>query len=191
MRMLVLAVMVAMVAIVLAACNGATPAPAAGAIPGAPTERITQAIIESLIVTANFESKTTLEMGAQPITDIGASGTDFSATGGLTLADDLTLSDGDATVADFLAITPQTGLVITDVITPTGTYQPISAASPITATLSAGSAGQLLIVVNTGANAITIADTATTAGTYAMGQHDSLMLLNNGSAWVEISRSNN
>ena len=53
--------------------------------------------------------------------------------------------------------------------------------------------GQLLILINTSANTITITETAAAvmAGNFAMGQGDSLTLMGNGVVWYELSRSNN
>ncbi len=79
-------------------------------------------------------------------------------------------------------------------ITPTGTFQPITSAGNVgTSNLALAQAGELLILVNAGANTITLTDTGTLkfAGNAALGQADSLTLISDGTAWVEMARSNN
>lgn len=79
-------------------------------------------------------------------------------------------------------------------ITPTGTFQPISSAAAVgTSNLALASAGELLVLVNAGANTITLTDTGTLklAGNAAIGTADSLTLISDGTAWVEMARSNN
>jgi hypothetical protein len=143
-----------------------------------------------------------LDMNANEIVNIGAAGTDFSATGGLTLADiltitagGLTLSDGDAVVADDVRVTAQTAITVTNAtaFTATGTYQGIQAAGWVTPTIAAGTAGDLLILVNVSAQNITIEDTGVQMLTavFVMGQYDVLMLLADGTNWIEVSRANN
>ena len=67
------------------------------------------------------------------------------------------------------------------------------AAGAVTATIAAPTAGDLLILVNTDANAITIEDTTgqTMASNIALGAGDSITLIGVDTAWVELSRSNN
>lgn len=144
-----------------------------------------------------------IDAGALTILNIGATGTDFSATGGLTLADALTitsggasLSDGDMVVADDLRVTAQTSLTVTDAtaFTPTGTYQNITAAGTVTPTIAAGAtAGDLLVLINTSAQVINIADsgTAKLSAAAALNQFDVLILWSDGTNWIEISRSDN
>jgi len=136
-----------------------------------------------------------LDMTNDAITNIGAAGTDFSASGGLTLATTLTLSDGDVVVADDVRVTAQTAITVTNgaAFAPTGTYQPIQAAGEVTPTVTIGTAGDLLVLINTSAQTINIADTGTTMLTAAgaLGQYDSLTLWCDGTNWIEISRANN
>jgi len=117
-------------------------------------------------------------------------------TGGLTVtAGGLTISDGDAVVADDLRITAQTAITVTNgnAFTPTGTYQPIQAGSEVTPTVTVGTAGDVVVLINTSANAINIADsgTAKLSAAAALGQYDSLTLWCDGTNWIEVSRSNN
>jgi hypothetical protein len=54
--------------------------------------------------------------------------------------------------------------------------------------------GQLLTVVNIGTNSVTISDTAgvtETAGSFVMGQYDSITFRYISDRWVETARSNN
>lgn len=100
-------------------------------------------------------------------------------------------------VESFLRPDAQTALTVTDgtAFTPTGTYQPITAAGAVTPTVSTTgfSAGDLLVLINTGSNAITLADsgTAKLASAAALGQYDSITLIFDGTNWIEFSRSNN
>jgi hypothetical protein len=144
-----------------------------------------------------------IDAGANTILNVGAAGTDFSATGGLTLADALTvtsggasLTDGDMVVADDLRVTAQTSITVTNAaaFTPTGTYQNITAAGEVTPTITAGAtAGDLLVLINTSAQVVNIADsgTAKLSAAAALNQFDVLVLWSDGTNWIEISRSDN
>lgn len=127
-----------------------------------------------------------------------STGTDMatiSNAGLMTLAGGLVISDGDATIADDLKITKQTAITVTNgaAFTVTGTYQPIAAAGAVTPTITMGAAGDVVMIVNTSAQTITIADTSTTmlSAAWAGTQYDTLTLLCDGTNWLEISRSAN
>jgi len=162
---------------------------------------------------ADFDSTVsisdTLDMTADVITNIGNNGTDFDVNGGLTTASTitvtagglvvtaggLTISDGDAVVADDLRVTAQTAITVTNA-TPfaaTGTYQSIQAAGEVTPTITAGTAGDLLVLINTSAQTINIADTGIQmlSAAWAGGQYDTLTLWCDGTNWLELSRSDN
>ena len=80
-----------------------------------------------------------LDAGANTILNIGAAGTDFNSSGGLTLASGLTTSDGDVVVADDLRTTAQSSQVVTNTtFTATGTYQRVTATEEVTPTIAAG-----------------------------------------------------
>lgn len=136
-----------------------------------------------------------LNMQSLPALNLGAAGTDFGTDGALTLAKTLTISDGDAVVADDLRITAQTSITVTNgaAFTPTGTYQNITAAGEVTSTVTIATDGDLLVLINTSAQTINIADTGTTklSAAWAAGQYDALILWCDGTNWIEISRSNN
>ena len=124
-----------------------------------------------------------------------AYGGDLTVTGALAVN---TLSvTTDATIADDLVISPQTTLTVTQdaTITPTGSYMAIQNQSGTAATssIAAGTAGQLLYLTNVSANSITISDTGTLklSGNIAIGQYDSLVLVSDGTNWIEVSTSDN
>lgn len=144
---------------------------------------------------ASFYDGGTLDMHNYAISNVGAAGTDFGADGSLTTAAGITISNGDAVVADDLRITAQTELSVTNgaAFTATGTYQPIAAAAEVTPTITMGTAGDVLMLVNAEANTINIADSGTTmlSAAIALGQYDTLTLWCDGTNWLELSRTNN
>lgn len=181
-------------------------------MPAQQKETIPWLIVKKLTVQAGGATfGSVLDMSSNAIQNIGASGTDFGSDGSLTTAagltvtaggatitaGGLTLSDGNAVVADFARITAQTSLTVTDstAFTPTGSYQPITAAGAVTPTLATSgyTAGDILYLVNNSAQNIVIQDTGNQvlASSYTMGQYDTLTLRFDGTRWVEIARSNN
>lgn len=127
---------------------------------------------------------------------------DLTATDDAVVSDDLTVADNiagnDLIVADFESVTPQTSLllVMNGWITPTGTIQPIRAAGAVSinsTSIAPGFSGQELILVNYGANAVTITETAPNlmAGNIAIGTGDNITLVYSGTAWIELARVNN
>lgn len=126
---------------------------------------------------------------------VTAGGLTVTAGGATITAGGLTLSDGDAVVADDLRVTAQTAITVTNgaAFTATGTYQGIQAAGEVTPTITAGTAGDLLILTNVSAQTINLADTGTQKLTaaFAMGQYDTLTLLSDGTNWLELSRADN
>lgn len=141
---------------------------------------------------------TTQEGGSRGINDTNF--TNVVASGDLTAGDDLTVGD-DATIAgivsagEFAGFVAQSAVTVTDggIITATGTYQPLTAAGTVTATVAAGAAGRVLVLVNTAAQTINIQDTGIQklSAAIALGQYDSLILWSDGTNWIEISRSDN
>ena len=135
--------------------------------------------------------------GAVDMATTATVGTGLTVTaGGATItAGGVTVTDGDVIVADDLRVTAQTSITVTDAttFTITGTYQPITAAGEVTPTIAAGTAGDLVVIVNTSAQTINIADSGTVALTAAaaLGQNDTLTLLSNGTTWLEVSRADN
>lgn len=113
----------------------------------------------------------------------------------LVIDDDLTVTD-DATVTD-LFVAQRTAQTITagGTITPTGTYHQITAdaARGTSSVAGVSTAGRVVTLVNVGSNTITLTDTGTLklTGNIALGQYDSLLLLSDGTNWVQLATANN
>jgi hypothetical protein len=104
--------------------------------------------------------------------------------------------DVNGVVADDLRVTGQTTLTVTQggTITATGTYQPLTAAGAVsTGSIAAGTAGDLLVLTNIGSNAIVISDTGTVMlnTDRTLGQYDTMVLLSDGTNWLELSYNDN
>jgi hypothetical protein len=125
----------------------------------------------------------------------GAGGMSFGPTGNATGFDNVTMANG--TVAHWLTLTANTTIAVTDgaTITPAGSYQPLSSAGTVTATIATTgmAAGDQLTLVNTANTTINVLDagTAKLSAAAALGQFDSLRLVFDGTNWVEVGRSNN
>ena len=129
---------------------------------------------------------------SQTLTSVGTT----TLTGAVTTGADLTVGD-DATVTDDLTtagliLGAQTGIVVANdtVVTPTGSYQPISSAGTVgTASITIQPAGFELTLVNTANQTITFTDTGTLklSGNAALGQYDVLRLISDGTNWLQIS----
>lgn len=129
---------------------------------------------------------------SQTLTSVGTT----TLTGAVTTGADLTVGD-DAIVTDDLTtanliLGAQTGIVVANdtVVAPTGSYQPISAAGAVgTASITVGTAGSELVLVNTSSNTITFTDTGTLklSGNAALGQYDALRLISDGTNWIQVS----
>lgn len=101
-------------------------------------------------------------------------------------------TEGNITLADYLVIEPQTAISVTNagVITPTGSYQPLESAGPVTATLAACStAGRVYWFINTVNQTITISDTGNTvmSNNAALGQYDALTMLCDGTRLIQVA----
>jgi hypothetical protein len=111
----------------------------------------------------------------------------------------LTLADGSLVVPDFVRLSAQTAISVTNgaVFTPTGSYQPLTSAGTVTPTLSSSTstyaAGHLLFLENQSNTSIVMVDTGNIvmAGNLTLGQRDTLTLLFDGTRWVERARTNN
>ena len=119
----------------------------------------------------------------------------LDVSGATTLALGLTQSDGDLVIADDVRVTAQTAISVTNgaAFTPTGSYQPIESAGEVTPTLGVGTAGDLLVLINTSNTTVNLADTGTQMLTAAaaLGQYDSLTLWSDGTNWIELARADN
>lgn len=109
----------------------------------------------------------------------------------------LTLQPNTLTINDFLITAVQVPLAIADgtVINPTGSYQPIYAAGAVSTTLmgTGYDTGTWVTLVNTGTNAITLADQGAfkLSGDLTLGQYDTVLLMFDGTYWVQRSTANN
>lgn len=126
-------------------------------------------------------------------------GTGLSITG-------TTLSVTGAGATGQLSLTPTTHTIADDgagtapssTLTPTSSYVKITNNDPDGATLTLGesgiSDGQLLTIVNVGTNTVTLNDSAGVqeiAGTFVMGQWDTMQFIYVTDRWVEVGRSDN
>jgi hypothetical protein len=96
----------------------------------------------------------------------------------------------DLTLAKGTAIS----LTMNATLTPNGTYQPLQAAGNVsTASITAGTAGDVLVLVNESNVTITFTDTGTLklSGNAALAQYDALTLSSDGTNWVEIAQADN
>lgn len=148
--------------------------------------------------TAQPEVNTQDDGGTRSVAASGANETGFNnmqVTGYVDVQTNLYVGDWVHTFA-------QTAIAVTDgaVITPTGTYQPLTATGSVTATLTTSSdfvtAGDVLILINansTVTSTVNIADsgTAKLTAAAALGQYDSLTLWFDGTNWIELSRADN
>ena len=159
----------------------------------------------------------------EPVTALGTthftniSAEDITATDDVSVADDADIDgdldvDGatnldavdiaeDATFAADLTITNVTAISLTaaGIITPTGTYQPLTSAAAVTTStttpIAAGATGQLLILENqNSSDAITIDGTGGAVeckADLALAAGDIVMLIYDGAAWQCISLYDN
>jgi hypothetical protein len=99
-------------------------------------------------------------------------------------------------VAAMLATAEQGAITVSygSTITPTGTLQRITASGAITnAVLSAAVNGDIVVLVNTGSQSITIPEVTglVSAGDIALGAGDTAVLIGTTTTWYELARSNN
>lgn len=118
-------------------------------------------------------------------------GSILSAQGGVT-------GFANLRVTNFYRAQPRTALTVTNggAIDATGTYQRLTAAAAVGTSGDAvvvEPAGTILILVNSGAQTITITETANikSAGNIVLGTLDSATLVSDGSDWWQIAASNN
>lgn len=158
-------------------------------------------VLDSLTVTGTAAVGDDLTVGDR-ITSTGnlAVGGDATVTGALNVTGNsdvtgnLEVTDHPLTQAE-LYIIPPSALTVTDgmVITPTGSVMELTAAGAVGAELIAAGDGQLLVLINIGAQTITISDTTTieSTGDIALGQYDTLTLMGSGVKWYQLAASNN
>lgn len=115
--------------------------------------------------------------------------------GDITAGDDTTVGD-DLSVGGWINGNAAPAVTVTagGTITPTGTYQRITAAAARgTSSVTGHSAGRILYLVNVGSNTITLTDTGTLklSSNAALGQFDTILLQSDGTNWIELGRANN
>lgn len=120
----------------------------------------------------------------------------LTVTDTLAVTGNATLS-GDVTIDDDLVLDPQAitiAVTADSTITALGTVTKLSAAASCgTATITAGTAGQVLILMGPAANTITITDTGTLklSGNCALTANGTLTMISDGTNWNEISCNDN
>jgi hypothetical protein len=113
----------------------------------------------------------------------------------LQLDDDLVVG-GSALVGEDLRLAPSTAISLTanGVLTPTAALQPIESAAPVTVTIATGgaAAGDLLYLYNRGSNTIAITDTGTAKldGNGSLAASGTMLLVYDGTNWLELARTN-
>lgn len=103
---------------------------------------------------------------------------------------------GNATLGGNLILTPATAISVTmnATITPLAAYQPLTSAGTVnTSSITVGAAGAVLTLVNSSATSIVFTDTGTLklSANITLGQFDTLVLVSDGTNWVQRSTSNN
>lgn len=159
---------------------------ATGVITG--TQTAASSVSSSSLVTGNEIVTGTLTAATGVITGALSAGT-LNISGGSFLT-------GTVNAGGFIVLAKASNITVTDnsIITPTATYQPLTADGAVgTDQIAILSAGTLLYLSNVSANAITITDTGTLklSADIALGQYDTLTLLSDGTNWIQIATSNN
>ncbi len=136
----------------------------------------------------------------------GALNVDGTSTLAAIVADSFNVSgNGDVTgnlevvdhllTQEHLYMIPPAAVTVTDggIITPTGAVVELTAAGTVASSLAPAGDGQLLILINTANQTITVSETTTArmAGDFAMGQYDTITFIGQGVTWHETARSNN
>jgi len=99
--------------------------------------------------------------------------------------------------AGFDIDTPSTAISVTNnaTITPTASYQPLSSAGTVTASLSTSGivTGAVLMLVNTTNTTIILTDTGTlkASGNVSLGQYDAAQFSFDGTNWIQTGESDN
>lgn len=156
---------------------------AAGAITTASTLNVTGAATLGGALTVNNNANVTGTFNASGNSSVGGT---FAVTGDTALSADL-----------FIAAQGAVAVTEGGIITPTGTYQELTAAGAVSTTqiADASGSGTILILVNSSANAITLGDDAggnlILSGDAVLGQWDTVTLINYGGNWIEIAQADN
>lgn len=167
---------------------GVEPTPPAPAFAGGSTG------FDSLDLTGNLTTTGNVTAADVTTTD------DLAVTDDAVITDDLTAAD--LVAGDWLHLTASTAVSVTAgaIITPTGTYQPLTSAAVVTTSTSTAisdgsAAGDLLVLRNGNASdAITIdgaGGNVECGGNVALGANDVLSLFWNGSDWTCLALRDN
>ncbi len=121
---------------------------------------------------------------------------DDVAIGGMVTVDGNLSAGGNLQAAGFLRAAANTAISVTQgmTITPTGTFQALTAADDVsTGAIAAGAPGDLLILFNEADLTITISDTGTLklSGNAVLAQYDSITLISTGTDWIELAQADN
>lgn len=139
----------------------------------------------------------TADFNSNQVVNLGAAGTDFGATGGLTLAAGLTVTAGDAVLSSGTLTIEETDNTTTgtQTITPTTTYLHFAPTAVTTVTIATGSGveGDLLIIHNIVSTNTVIVDTGATqgGGNVTLGQDDVAGFIFGDGVWVELFSPDN
>jgi hypothetical protein len=156
-----------------------------GVIAGGTTNLTALALDETLSVTGATSLGSTLD-----VTGASSLSSTLGVTGAATLASTMSVADkatfSGETVFASSAITPTTG----STLTAAATFYVVNSSGAITMTLGTTNAttGQMLMLYGDDANTVTINDTnllSTTGSALSLGQYDMIVLIFNGTKWVE------
>jgi len=118
----------------------------------------------------------------------------FTSAGTSTLTGAAALNGG-LTLAGLATLTAATSVTVTDGVAfaISGAWQPISAASAVTPTITIPAAGVFACIVNTAAQNVLIQDTGNQVLTAdaTLNQYDVLCGYSDGTRFIEVSRANN
>lgn len=137
----------------------------------------------------------TVQRGGVTVSAGGVAVTEGVTTDDMTASDDVSVADGLTTLDLFATQTSSQTITAGGTITPTGLYHRITAAAARGTSSVAGvsTAGRIVTIVNVGSQTITLTDTGTLklAGNAALGQYDSLVLLSDGTNWIQLAKTDN
>lgn len=142
-------------------------------------------VVATVSMTAPAVTATTATIGSLVSTssNLGAASVTSLSNTGLQSSQRIALAQG-----------AQQTVVASSIISVTSGIAQITAASPVTVgSIYTGTDGQMLIVLNAGANAITLPDSGTNrlSGALVLGQYDTATLVYYNGAWTQLSTSNN
>lgn len=155
---------------------------------------------EKLAGVTNLEQLYLSAYSTTPVLEVNQTGTgnivEFQDNGTAVFA---VADGGQVSVGTWGQLTAQSVFTVTDGVplTPTGTYQPLSAAGTVTPSLvvSGTAAGQLLVLENTANQNVVLVDDAAhnlnLTGDVTLGQYDLMTLIWNGADWMEMAVSAN